>query len=271
MASPTESFYLPEGDDSGDSRLTVLATQHTAGPWSPTAQHGGPPMALLVRAIQRLADDARMISRVTFDLLGPVPVSRLEVSAAVVRPGRAVELVEATLVEVASGRRVARAAAWLVPRTDGPEGEAAPMPPGPARGQAAGWPQGWHRGYLDAIEWRWIEGRVGEPGPVMVWMRPRVTLLPGEPLSPLGGLTVFADSASGASSVLDIADWQFMNTELTAHLVREPGGEWIGLRAQTVLGGTAAGVAMADLLDERGFVARSAQSLLVRPSSQPTR
>jgi hypothetical protein len=269
MASPTESFYVPDGDTEGP-RLIVVATEHTAGPWSPAAQHGGPPMALLARAIQGLADDSRQLARLTFDLLGPVPVSRLEVSAAVVRPGRAVELVEATLLDVTSGRTVARAAAWLVPRTSGPEGGAPDLPPGPSAGREAGWPAGWHPGYLDAIEWRWVEGRIGEPGPAMVWMRPRVTLLPGVPLSPVERLMVCADSASGASSVLDIADWQFMNTELTVHLVREPVGEWIGLRAQTVLGGTAAGVAMADVLDEDGFVARSAQSLLVRPSSQPT-
>jgi hypothetical protein len=131
-------------------------------------------------------------------------------------------------------------------------------------------PPGWHRGYIDAIEWRWVQGALGRPGPAMVWMRPRVTLLPEEPLSPLQRLMVCADSASGASSVLDIAAWQFMNTELTAHLVREPAGEWIGLQAQTVLGGSAAGVAVADVFDHEGFVGRSAQSLLVRQASPPT-
>jgi acyl-coenzyme A thioesterase PaaI-like protein len=267
MASPTEFYAL---EDDADGRLTVRATEHTAGPWSPSAQHGGPPMALMARAIEGLADDSRGVARLTCDLLGPVPVSRLRVGAEVVRPGRTVELVEATLLDVASGRTVARAAAWLVPRAPGPKGEASPASPGPEAGHEVGMPTGWHPGYLDAIEWSWVEGALGRPGPAMVWMRPRVTLLPGEPLSPVQRLMVCVDSASGASAVLDIREWQFMNTELTAHLVREPVGEWIGLRARTVLGGTAAGVATADVVDPSGFVARSAQSLLVRPSSQPT-
>jgi len=58
-----------------------------------------------------------------------------------------------------------------------------------------------------------------------------------------------------------------MNTELTAHLVREPAGEWIGLRARTTLGGGAAGLAQAEVFDEEGFVGRTAQALLVRPTT----
>jgi hypothetical protein len=65
---------------------------------------------------------------------------------------------------------------------------------------------------------------------------------------------------------LSIRDWQFMNTELTAHLLREPGGEWVGLRARTMLGGGAAGLATAEVFDDRGFVGRTAQALLVRPA-----
>ena len=41
-------------------------------------------------------------------------------------------------------------------------------------------------------------------------------------MAPLERLMVCVDSASGASAALDITEWQFMNTELTAHLVREP-------------------------------------------------
>jgi hypothetical protein len=57
-----------------------------------------------------------------------------------------------------------------------------------------------------------------------------------------------------------------MNTELTGHFVREPAGAWIGLRAHTTLGGGAAGLAMAEVFDERGFLGRTAQALLVRPA-----
>jgi hypothetical protein len=263
MSPVVGSFYQLDETAAGSS--TVTASSHTAGPWSVDAQHGGPPMALMAREAQRLGDGSRVVARVTCDLLGPVPVAQLRVSARVARPGRSVELVECELVDPATARVVARAALWLVPRVDSGPVAGLPAPPaGPGDGVEHGMPRGWHPGYLDAIEWSWVEGALEQPGPATVWMRPRVTLVPDEPLSPLQRLLVCVDSASGASAALDIRDWQFMNTELTGHLVREPGGEWIGLRAHTTLGGGAAGLAMAEVFDEEGFVGRTAQALLVR-------
>ena len=42
-----DAFYLPLGDDRWG------ATRHTTGPWDAGFQHGGPPSALLARAIER--------------------------------------------------------------------------------------------------------------------------------------------------------------------------------------------------------------------------
>jgi hypothetical protein len=251
----------------------VAPTRHTAGPWSPDAQHGGPPAALLARAIEAVGDRTRTVSRITVDLLGPVPVAPLEVRARVTRPGRSVELVGAELADE-SGRVVMRASAWRVPRgAGGPVAGLPEAPPGPDQGRELGLPPGWHRGYLDTITWRWLRGSLAERGPATVWMRPDVALATGEELTPLQRLLVCVDSASGASSALDIRRWQFMNTELSVHLVRELRGEWVGLRARTVLGGGAAGLALAEVFDEEGFVGHSAQALLVRPAtdhSEPT-
>jgi len=248
----------------------VAPTRHTAGPWSPDAQHGGPPAALLARAIEGLGDGSRTVSRITVDLLGPAPLAPLEVRAAVTRPGRTVELVGAELVDD-SGRVVMRASAWRVPRgAGGPVAGLPEAPPGPDHGRELDLPPGWHRGYLDTITWRWVEGALAEPGPATVWMRPGVPLATGEELTPLQRLLVCVDSASGVSSALDIRQWQFMNTELTVHLVRELRGEWVGLRARTVLVGGASGLALAEVFDEEGFVGHSAQALLVRPIEVPT-
>jgi hypothetical protein len=265
MSPAPGSFYRLDETAAGSS--TVTATTHTAGPWSPDAQHGGPPMALMAREAERLGDGSRVVARATCDLLGPVPLAQLRVSAHVARPGRSVELVQCELVDLASSRPVARAAIWLVPRTSsGPSAGLPESPPGHESGVHHETPRGWHPGYLDAIEWSWVEGSLEQPGAATVWMRPRVTLLADEPLSPLQRLLVCVDSASGASAALSIRDWQFMNTELTAHLLREAGGEWVGLRARTMLGGGAAGLATAEVFDDRGFVGRTAQALLVRPA-----
>ncbi len=95
---------------------TWRATAHTTGPWDERAQHGGPPSALLGRAIQRCAPrDDMIVTRFTCEILGAIPVGDLDVQARLVRPGRSVEFLEA--VASAGGRDVARASAWRVLRT----------------------------------------------------------------------------------------------------------------------------------------------------------
>lgn len=255
-----QPFYSPLGGDRYEAQPT------TAGPWSPDSQHGGPPAALLARAVERLERDTdRMVGRFTMELLGPVPLGVLEVSASVVRPGRSVELCEAHLYDVAAGRLVATARAWLFPHgQDGP-GIPEPPPHSFADGSRHERPRIWHGGYLDAVDWRWIHGDVEEPGPGLVWMRPTVDLVEGESMSAVQRLMTCVDSASGVSAALDPAKWAFLNTDLSVHVLRPPVGEWLCLDAETTLGEGRVGVAASSVYDERGLVARSSQALLIAP------
>jgi Thioesterase-like superfamily len=254
-----DSFYVPLGED------LWHATVHTAGPWDPGAQHGGPPSALLGRAIERCAPrDDMVVARFTCEILGPIPVGEIAVRAAVVRPGRSVELVEA--VASAAGRDVARAAAWRVLRS--------PSESVPPHQQALGslpppgdWkpPARWSDGYISALEWRSEHGNFGELGPAIMWGRMRYPLVPDEEPSPLERVLIIADSGNGASSVLDLSRWYFINPEVTVHLHREAVGEWIRLDATTIVSAGAAGLATTTLSDERGPIGVGAQSLLVAP------
>ena len=244
-----------------DGRQSVESLPATAGPWSPDAQHGGPPAALLGRAVEALSD--AVVGRFTMELLGPVPVGPLAVTASVLRPGRSVQLAGAELYDVARDRLVATARAWLFPPgTNGPQ-TPVPLTHSPRDGRRQDRPSGWHRGYLDAVDWRWIAGSVSEPGPGTVWMR-SPDLVESEPTSPLQRLLACADSASGASAALDLREWGFLNTELTVHVLRPPVGEWVCLDAETTLGPGSVGVATASIFDEAGLVARSAQALLIQ-------
>jgi acyl-coenzyme A thioesterase PaaI-like protein len=259
------SFYRSEGSsEDGRERFESLPT--TAGPWGADAQHGGPPAALLARAVERLDEAAdRVMGRFTMELWGPVPVGPVAVRAGMLRPGRSVALAEAELYDVTRDRVAATARAWLFPRATGrPSAEDRPLDHTPADGVEQARPPQWNGGYLDAIEWRWIKGAVDEAGPGVVWMRPPY-LVAGEPISPVQRLLACVDSASGASASLELAEWGFLNTELTVHLLRPPEGEWVCLDAATTLGGGAVGLATADVYDERGLVARSAQALLIAP------
>lgn len=253
-------FYEPLGDGRYSS------TVHTTGPWSPLTQHLGPPSALLVRAMEALPSSApMMIARVTVEILGPVPVGVLEVSATVDRPGRSVELLSATLT--ADGRVAVRARAWRIARSDtrGVAAEIDAPLAAPSTGRVMTRPDGWGSGYLDVMEWRALSGSLGEPGPAVVWARQGIPLVGDEEPTGLQRLLVVADSGNGVSNRLDPRKWLFINSELTVHVYREPVGEWIALDAATAIGPEGVGTAVTVLHDLSGAVGRGAQALLVRP------
>lgn len=256
----SDAFYEPLGDG------RFRSTRHSAGPWSGQTQHLGPPSALLVRALEALpADRPMLLARLTVEILGPVPVAELAVTAGVERPGRSVELLGAELS--AGGRPVARARAWRHVRSNTSAVAVdvdEPLPP-PESGEAMQRPENWGSGYLDAMEWRTLAGHLGKPGPATVWARQGVDLVAGERPTGLQRLFVVADSGNGVSSRLDPLEWLFINSDLTAHLYREPAGEWIGLDATTVIGPDGVGTAFSVLHDLSGPVGRGAQALLVRP------
>jgi hypothetical protein len=260
------SFYLPAGvSDRFDS------TASTAGPWSSTAQHGGPPAGLLTRALEQLVQPDRVIGRISIDLLGPVPVSPLSVSTSVLRPGRAVSLLTASLHDETAGRECATARAWVLPRSETGPGVSDPLPHGPADGQTRPYESAWSRGYIDAVEWRWVDGTDIGPGPATVWMRPLLSLLPGEPMVGIPMLMTCIDCASGVSAALDPREWLFINTDLNVVVLREPVGEWVCLEAETTLTSTSVGIATSTAYDERGIVGRSTQTLLVTPRQSATK
>ncbi len=264
MTSAAPSYYEFLG--AGEHGDRFAGTWHTGGPWSAEHQHGGPPSALLGRALEAaVVPGGFVVSRMTIDLLGAVPVGEVAVSARMLRSGRAVHLAEATLADVATGRPAAQARAWAVPDGPGPVVNDSVPTSRPDQGKAVPPPPGWVRGYIDSIDWRWIVGAVGEAGPGLVWMRPHLPLLEGEALSPLQRILVCVDSGSGISAELDIREWDFRNTDLTVHIVRPPDGEWLCVDALTTIAGAGMGACRTTVSDHRGIVAFSAQSLLVRP------
>jgi len=252
-----ESFYVPLAPN------LFASTKHTRGPWGPEYQHGGPPASLLGRAIERVNDrtDAS-VARVTFEILRPVPVSELRVTTDLVRPGRKVEMVEASLW--AGETEVMKARAWRVRTTelDLPEPDRAPLEP-PSAGIPTEPLPTEYEFYLHAMEARSLHGGFTEPGPATTWFRMRHPLLPDEPVSPLTRVLIAADSASGISGVLDWREWIFINTDLTVQLHRMPVGEWVCLDADTTIERNGVGVAASRVHDEMGPVGQTLQTLYV--------
>jgi hypothetical protein len=251
---------------------TVTSAPACGGPWSPELQHGGPPSALLVRLAEQLGAEAAgrtdlVAARIAAEFLAPVPVAPLAVSARVERLARSAVLIRAQLA--ASGRPCLQARVWLMAESR------SAAPPGAPGASAAGseaaatdpttLPDFGMDGfpYAEHLEWRTVSGRAREPGPAAVWVRPKVPLLAGEPLSTLQRLVVVADSASGISSVLDWDDWSFANVDLDVHLMRQSRQDWVLMQATSEVG-TGLGLARSSLSDRDGLVGAGLQTLLVR-------
>jgi Acyl-CoA thioesterase C-terminal domain/Acyl-CoA thioesterase N-terminal domain len=265
--SASSAFYEPDSDG-------FEATELTRGPWDGASQHAGPPAALLGREIERLdgvgatpAD--RLVGRITFEILAPVPIGPMRVEAEVVRPGRRVDMVEAMLSD-GEGRPLIRARAWRLLRREvelptGLPGRERPLPPPPADLPEADefFPTGYDVGYHTGMEYRFVRGSFTESGPGIVWMRMRRPLVAGEEPTPLQRVLVVADSGNGISSTLDYRRYLFINVDLTVHLHSMPAGEWVCLDSVTVPELTGVGLTDTVLFDERGPIGLAAQTLLV--------
>jgi len=260
VPSDPSAFYVPEGDG-------YRATELTRGPWDAASQHAGPPCALLGRELDRAGRlDPGRLARATFEILGPVPIAHLTLTAEVVRPGRSVELVEGTMSS--AGKPVLRARAWRIRTTAPLEFVAATPEPDPVPGPEEGrevpfFPAGEELGYQTAMETLFVRGAFTEPGPALAWMRMRVPLVEGEDPEPLHRVLVAADSGNGVSSPLDYRQWMFINADVSVTLRRHPAGEWVGLDAATYPETDGVGMSDTRLHDERGMLGRSTQSLFV--------
>jgi len=252
---------------------TFLSTDLTRGPWHPDHQHAGPPIALVSREIERAANQNGLthLSRLTANLLRPVPIGELNVKVAADYVGRNAGHFSARLLagdkEIALFTALARRESE-VRLPDNLSAHAAPAAAkSPDDSPIADIPFARHHvGYFDLMETRAARGKMFR-GPSAIWFRLRYPLVEGETPSPYQRVAVAADSGNGISAVLDIAHYSFVNSDLTINLFRRPQGEWICVDAQTFLGPNGSGLAEAMLFDAYGLVGRSTQNLAISARS----
>ncbi|WP_194860765.1 thioesterase family protein [Dietzia sp. SYD-A1] len=241
-------------------------TSHTTGAWDPAVQHIGPSFGLLVheveRDLRRRRDDPMVLSRLTYEILGTVPMHPVAVDVQVIRPGRTIELVEASYgLEDRVGVRLR---AWFQqPRdTTGLQGAGFDPIPGPSAMEQWDPTSVWQGGYLASADVR--RDSVG-PGRARYWVRTGVPLVAGEPVGALAGAATLFDIANGMAIRADPSDVQFPNIDLTAHLLREPRGDWVGFDTRVGFGPGGLGLTASVLHDESGPMGTLAQTLTVRP------
>ena len=258
------SAYRPLADGAFDS------TELTRGPWDPSHQHAGPPIALAARALVRAAQGLGMghLARLTANLLRPIPIAPLEVETALDYGGRNVAHLSARLLS--GGRELARFTALAQREVDVhvPQGlPGHPPPQVPAPPESSPGIEFPHRsgvtGYHDLVELRTAEGILCR-GPCAIWFRLRHNLVEGETPDPAERVAVAADSGNGISMVLDFRRYTFVNSDLTINWLRPAQGEWVCIDARTFVGAAGAGLAEARIFDANGLIGRSTQSLIVR-------
>ena len=265
---PADSFY--EHVDGS----AYASTPATESPWDPRAQHGGPPSALLGRSVEAsVGDEPMAVGKIDVDFLGPIPQGTCEIEVSVLRPGRRVRQVQATMS--VEGRAVATARAWLVAYEEGraptsgrpvvPPPLPGPQPQFRLPGVSAEW------GYGRAVEWRFASGGfgrqtpAGEDGRVQVWGRTRVPLVAGEESTGLQRLLTLADSTNGISTQLTARDWIFVPPGMNVTLQRVPAADWMHLDATSHVDPRGTGVAHATVSDDDGLCGYVSQPLLVAP------
>lgn len=263
MPDTNESaVYLRDGD-------LLIPTALSRGPWSAEAQHGGAPAALLSGLAEQAVDDPElMLSRLTMELVRPVPVAPLSVAVSQGK-GQSVRRVELTLSH--DGKPVARALALFLRQAplEGFEPEPvqpSPLPapdqcrqpfrvPGMARVTSF---------YETAMEIRVAGGSIGEPGPASAWFRFDRPLLEGLPLSGFMRAAAASDFGNGLSWILPVEDYTFVNTDLTVYLHRNPVTEWVGVDSVMTVEQNGIGLVRSSLYDEQGAIGIAQQNLFVR-------
>ena len=163
------SYFTLEGtsDCSGDGHesepgaleRTLTATSITESPWGEGGfQHGSPPAALITFLLEAGVRDAGMdetagrFARINVNLLGAVPLGELKGYVKVIRPGKRISMLEATVV--ANGREYIRGQGWWIHTADTTDIERAvdARVPSPDESEVkTEFLQRWSSGYIDSI------------------------------------------------------------------------------------------------------------------------
>lgn len=242
-------------------------TPHARGPWDEHACHAGPPTGLLARAVERLLPEQRL-TRLTVNLLRPVPFSGFRIEVSIVRRGRTVSLSEASLIDgndktvvTAAGMHLTAAQAQQFPSYQQSIGTPGDAKTGlfPIAGTLHDKP------YFNGsgVHVRYPQGHDHTPGPTQAWMK-TVPLLSTEEPSPFQRICPLADCGNAFGRNAEPHEVTFMNTDLTLVLQRDPEGDWLGTQSVSYWEPSGIGLADALLFDADGVVGRAMQTLVLR-------
>ncbi|MGX9787749.1 thioesterase family protein [Mycobacterium sp. MMS18-G62] len=256
-------FFVSDGD-------IFAPTSIARGPWGPSLA-GNYIGGLLAHAVDRAAPTIELRpARLTVDLLRPVSLHPVTVETSLIRDGRRLRLIDATMTQ--RGILVARGSVLFL----GPSEHEAnavwtspismPTPPAGPDSVALEVPMLIHSYGRDPVhgsagvgldEWR-------HDGPKYAWVKETHPLVDDEPLGP------FVRAAMAADITSSLANWgtaglQFINADYTMTLSRLPRGDYIGLAALTHYHHAGIGTGSATLFDSDGPIGSGMVTALYHP------
>lgn len=255
-ATVPDSYYVRLGED------RFASTLHSQGAWQPGEQHLAPASGLVLAEVERRLPSDKIVSRVSFDVLGVIHSGEFTVDVDVVRPGRTIELVEATMRH---GERVSiRARVWrlLGSDTSAVAGDEWTPLPAPEDMPEQGLSERWGGGYIASLRGRQADD--ARPGHARSWITSDLPLVDGEVDPPAAALVKYVDTANGLAVRVDPRTTFFPNVDLTIHLIRTPTPGWVGLETRVAFGPTGVGETASVLSDVDGPIGTATQSLTVR-------
>ena len=251
-----DAFYVCLGQH------RFASTLHAQGAWQPGEQHLAPASGLVLAEVERRLPSDKLVSRASFDVLGVIHSGEFDIDVEVVRPGRSIELVEASMRH--GDRTSIRARIWRLASSDTTKVQGiewTPMPP-PEAMRALAFSSVWDGGYIRSLQAR--QDMDARPGRGLSWIRTRYPLVEGETDPPFAGFLKLVDTANGLVVREHPRSVFFANVDLTVHFFRQPEAGWVGFDTRVNFGPTGLGETLSILSDIHGPVGTATQSLTVR-------
>lgn len=253
-----DAYFLPLGDGHYEPTLNVQ------GAWRTDEQHVSVLAGLITHELEQFQRrDDMQVSRLSFEILGRIALEETDIQVEMLRPGRTIELLEATVT--IGGRVIIRARAWRLQTgdTSAVAGIELPAMPAPEECEPFNGAAEWQGRYLDTLEYRKAPG--GRDGRRQVWLRSRgIALVHGVEVSPVAAYVMLIDTANGIATRVRPNTLMFPNVELTIHLLRAPEPDWVGLDTSVSFGENGIGLTSTTLNDANGPIGRAEQCLTVR-------
>jgi Thioesterase-like superfamily len=258
-------YFECEGD-------TFVANEIAQGGWGPTL--GGQVVGgLLAREIGLATADADLQpARLTVDIMRRVSMEPVRATATVVRSGRRMQAVDATLIQ--GGEEVARASALYLRRGEQPDDQVwtTPVEMPPIPDEPAEWPTSipmFVTPYGREPDSNGKGFAWQHDGRRYAWVNDFRELVRGEKLTPFVRAAMAVDVTASLTN-FGLSGLAFINADYTMLLSRLPEGEFIGMASLTHYSDGGVATATASLFDRRGPIGNGVSVAIANPNFKPT-